>query len=114
MLVIECEKYFQDVVEFAKKNDLYENEKINGALKKRLDYLETYGGDATRSRTRLFIDSAPYSFGFLLERKDGEGEWVTLFEGGLIFHGAHDGHGSGAAPTFAVTLTPVTGWSIHT
>jgi hypothetical protein len=36
------------------------------------------------------------------------------FNGGLLYHGAIDGFGSGAAPVFAVTLTPTDGWSIHT
>ena len=114
MLQIQDQTHFDHVVAFAKKNNLYENDEINGALKERLDYLETYGGGPAKCRARLCRDSAPYSFGFLLEKRDGEGKWVTLFEGGLIFHGSHDGHGSGAAPTFAVTLTPVTGWAIHT
>ena len=34
--------------------------------------------------------------------------------GGLIYHGAHDGGGDGGAPTFSVNLSPVNGWSIHT
>ena len=73
MLVIESQKYFDEVVDFAKKNDLYERVEFNGALKNRLDYLESYGGDKTKSRTRLFRDHAPYSFGFLLEEKDENG-----------------------------------------
>lgn len=36
------------------------------------------------------------------------------FNGGLLYHGSHDGFGSGKGPTFAVTLTPTHGWSIHT
>jgi len=34
--------------------------------------------------------------------------------GGLLYHGPHDGFGSGSAPVFAVTLEPCDGWSIHT
>jgi hypothetical protein len=34
--------------------------------------------------------------------------------GGLLFHGPHDGFGSGSGPTFAVSLSPTVGWSIHT
>jgi hypothetical protein len=63
---------------------------------------------------RLFKDFAPHSFGFVIEAMNAQGEWTTWFQGGLLFHGTHDGNGSGAAPTLAVTLTPVTGWSIHT
>ena len=52
----------------------------------------------------LFSDGAPLSFTW---RAGG------LF-GGLLFHGPHDGFGSGGAPTFAVTLCPTYGWQIHT
>ena len=70
------------------------------------------GSDKTR--VRLFRDFAPYSFAFVIEAKNAQGEWTTWFHGGLLLHGAHDGNGSGSAPTLAVTLSPVTGWSIHT
>lgn len=112
MLVIEDRAYFDEVVAFAKRAELYESE-ANGALKAKLDYLERYGRDPERTRVRLFRDSAPYSFGFVIEKKVGE-EWHHLFTGGLLFHGSHDGHGSGSGPTFALTITPTTGWSIHT
>jgi hypothetical protein len=36
------------------------------------------------------------------------------FNGGLIYHGTHDGGGDGGAPTFSVNLSPVNGWSVHT
>jgi hypothetical protein len=36
------------------------------------------------------------------------------YPGGIIYHGAYDGYGSGFAPTFAVCLTPSVGWSVHT
>jgi len=55
-------------------------------------------------KATLYKDFAPLSFGF------GD----CGFVGGLIFHGQIDGYGSGAAPTFSCTLTPVNGWSIHT
>jgi len=55
-------------------------------------------------KPELYGDSAPLSFTW---RAGG-------FFGGLLFHGAHDGFGSGAAPTLAVTLTPAYGWRIHT
>lgn len=34
--------------------------------------------------------------------------------GGIIYHGPRDGFGNGETPTFSVTLTPTTGYSIHT
>ena len=113
MLIIQDQKHFEEVVAFAKKNNMYDVDEP-GALKRRLDYLENYGGDPQTVRARLFKDFAPYSFGFVLEKKSATGDWATWFEGGLLYHGAHDGNGSGSAPTFAVTLTPTSGWSIHT
>ncbi len=63
-----------------------------------LEYLEKYGGD--KMRVKLFPDFAPYSFGFVIEQKAGDG-WQHLFTGGLIFHGPHDALGSGSGPTFS-------------
>ncbi|MBX3203583.1 MAG: DUF4120 family protein [Labilithrix sp.] len=119
MLVIEDQKHFDRVVEFAKKSGLYEDDgKANYALSSRLKYLENYGGKnsdgSDRMRVRLMPDGAPMSFYFVIETKNAAGQWGTLFNGGLLFHDRHDGNGSGAAPTFAVTLEPTTGWSIHT
>lgn len=34
--------------------------------------------------------------------------------GGIIYHGARDGYGSGQGPTFSVCLTPTEGYQIHT
>lgn len=34
--------------------------------------------------------------------------------GGIIYHGPRDGFGSGAAPTFSVTLDQAEGYRIHT
>jgi hypothetical protein len=119
MLVIEPQdqKHFDEVVAYAKAIGLYEGEK-NDTLKNRLDYLAKYGGKladgSDKTRVRLFKDAAPYSFGFVIEAKNAKGEWSTWFYGGLLFHGAHDGNGSGAEPTLAVTLTPTVGWVIHT
>jgi hypothetical protein len=117
MLVIENRNFFDEVVAFARKTNLYENDG-NASLKSRLDYLATYAGkksDGTdKTRVRLYKDGAPYSFGFTIEAQNANGEWTTWFNGGLLYHGPHDGHGSGSGPTFAVSLTPITGWSIHT
>ena len=66
-------------------------------------------------------DYAPKSFQFGLYRRTEEGQHIVEGErcqlyinGGIIYHGQHDRGGDGSAPTFAVCLTPVTGWSIHT
>jgi hypothetical protein len=117
MLVIENQTFFDEVVAFAKKTNRYEGDS-NASLKNRLDYLAGYAGKkadgSDKTRARLYKDGAPYSFGFVIEAQNANGEWTTWFNGGLLYHGPHDGHGSGAAPTFAVSLTPTTGWSIHT
>lgn len=117
MLIIEDHAHFEQVVAFAKNNGLYDGDD-NYVLASRLKYLETYGGKADdgtdRMRVRLMPDAAPHSFYFVIERKNQRDEWATLFNGGLLYHGAHDGNGSGSGPTSAATLTPMNGWSIHT
>lgn len=116
MLIIQNQKYFDEVVSFAKSVGLYEGP--TSSLKNRLDYLAEYGGKlpdgSDKTRALLSRDFAPYSFGFVIEARRADGEWDCWFNGGLVFHGTHDGNGNGSAPTFAVTLTPVSGWSIHT
>ncbi len=83
-------------------------------LNARLAYLGEYAG-GVNTRCVLYKDFAPASFEFVMQRrKDENAEWNYWFNGGLIFHGAHDGFGSGAAPTLAVTLSPSDGWDIHT
>jgi hypothetical protein len=112
VLLIEDKNYFDVVVEHAKKLGMYDkNDETNGTLASRLEYLEKYGGD--KMRVKLFKDFAPFSFGFVIEQRHGDG-WQHLFTGGLIFHGPHDALGSGSGPTFSSTVTPTSGWSIHT
>lgn len=59
----------------------------------------------------IFISSdfAPFSLYFEKWRNE-----KMYGNGGIIFHGKHDGFGSGAAPTFSVSMTPSDGWEIHT
>lgn len=119
MLIIENQKHFDEVVAFAKKVGLYEDDgTTNNALSNRLKYLDGYGGKDSdgndRMRVHLTPDFAPFSFFFVIEKKNDAGEWRALFNGGLLFHGRHDGNGSGSTPTFATTLEPTVGWSVHT
>lgn len=119
MLIIDNQKHFDDVVAFAEKIGRYDDDNVtNNALSCRLKYLANYGGKnddgSDKMRVRLAPDLAPYSFAFVIEARNNAGGWATLFHGGLLFHGPHDRNGSGAAPTFAVTLEPTDGWSIHT
>ena len=82
-----------------------------------LRYLAHYAMHGSKkTRCTLFRDFAPLSFEFRLDTLKGESckTWRYWFNGGLIFHGQHDGFGSGGAPTFSVCLTPQDGWQIHT
>ncbi len=105
-------EYFNSVVEFAKKIGKFEpgEEKPYQSLLSNLKYLNEWGGPG--HQVELYPDS-PYGFGFLIQR-GSEGNWRTIFNGGLLYHGQHDGFGSGMGPTFAVTLGATDGWSIHT
>ena len=62
-----------------------------------------------KSMTKIYPDFAPYSFAFA-RLKNGK----CIINGGIIFHGKHDGYGSGSAPAFSVSINKETGWSIHT
>jgi hypothetical protein len=55
-------------------------------------------------------DSAPLSFGWAAINAEGK----CTMNGGMIFHGAHDGGGNGQGPTYSICLNPTDGWAIHT
>ncbi len=110
MLLIENQQHLDTVVTHAKAIGMYDRNDINGALENRLEYLDKYGGD--RMRVTLFKDSAPFSFGFVIEQKAGDG-WQHVFTGGLIFHGTPYDDGSDGKPPSAANLR-IHGWSIHT
>jgi hypothetical protein len=123
MLVIEDQKYFDEVVAFAKARGLYEPKDAgprDGAhyLRSTLDRLERFirqseDGELL-TRVVLYPDFAPRSFGFSVQRRDDRGAWTAGLTGGVIFHGPHDGGGNGGAPTFSGSLTPTVGWATHT
>ena len=110
MLEINNQQHFDEVCAFADRVGLRDQ------LDEKLRYLDEYAehGDRGKTRCQLNSDFAPYSWGFVLERRADDGEYHHWFTGGLIFHGPHDAGGSGSYPTLAVTLSPITGWSIHT
>ena len=87
-------------------------------FKDQLRYLDTYAEHEDRGRTlcRLWSDLAPHSFYFAMKVRDEDAEsgYRLWFNGGLIFHGAHDNGGDGEDPTFSVSLTPASGWRVHT
>jgi len=109
MLKIENREHLRETFKFAREIGM------SNQLKDQLRYLDTYAeqDDRGRTRCRLMSDFAPHSFYFLMEvrKEDGYELW---FNGGLIFHGAHDNGGDGRAPTFSMNLTPQSGWSVHT
>lgn len=112
MLEIQNQAHFEEVLAFADKIGLRKQ------LDEKLTYLDTYAehGDRGKSRCTLSKDWAPYSFSFVIQvRGERPGsQYATWFVGGLIYHGPHDGHGSGSYPTLAVTLEPTHGWQVHT
>jgi len=75
------------------------------------DYWEKF----PNTRLRVMLDFAPLSFYFEKEWYDKTTDtWRRDYNGGIIFHGCHDGGGNGGAPTFSVNLIPVDGWATHT
>lgn len=82
----------------------------------RLKRLDIRTENRPNTVVELYDDFAPYSFAWAwLNTTKSPGEpGRIIMNGGLIFHGRHDGGGNGGPPTFSVSLTPTTGWSIHT
>lgn len=97
-----------------------------GKLNQELEYAKSIGNDTLQkcidilkqndfyfdSETSIRNDFAPRSFYFQrVNFYDKE-----LVDGGIIFHGPHDGYGSGAPPTFSVSIndSKETHWEIHT
>jgi len=103
------QEYFEEVKRHAEEIGLADN------LQKSLDYLDTFAehGDRGKTRCRLFKDFAPYSFDIRMERRTKDGGYEPWWNGGLIFHGPHDGFGSGAFPTLSVSINPEHGWQVH-
>ena len=97
-------EYAKEVFQFAKKTNQTKN------LKKRLQQLRNIAKNRG-SHWKVFIgkDFAPFSFYFSIMLGT-----TRALDGGIIYHGLHDGGGNGSWPTFSVCLEPTQGWSIHT
>jgi len=103
MVIDKTNGSLDEIKTFAKENDMLEN--FNNAFSR----LETYSDKGYT--VTLYSDFAPMSMEFSITDND-----KPILYGGFIFHGAHDGYGSGGAPTFSVNIDPDNkpGWSIHT
>jgi len=76
---------------------------------------ESWYAEHPKERMKVWTDFAPLSFYFIVEWYDERtNEFKRDYNGGIIFHGSHDGGGNGGAPTFSVNLSPVDGWATHT
>jgi hypothetical protein len=101
-LIVECPERLAAVREFADRTNQCQQ------FESRLSDLTAYLPDGWI--VKLYSDFAPCSFFWMEFAPTGR---LGLI-GGLIYHGPHDGGGSGGAPTYSVNLTPTTGWCIHT
>ena len=107
----ECKEYFDKVMQFAEQVGKLEQ------FKSKLNYLDNYACHESPLDTKciLYPDFAPYSFEFVMLKRNKNGEYERWYNGGIIFHSSHDGYGAiGSAPTLAVCINPTDGWSIHT
>jgi len=103
-IIDNSEGKLQEIEAFAKETNRLEN------FKSKLQRLEEIAENRDAD-VYLYKDFAPMSLFFAISSNLCIG---TVLHGGLIFHGQHDGYGSGSAPSFSVTLTPTDGWAIHT
>ena len=103
MIIDNTNERLDEIKTFANKNNMLES------FNESFSWLENY---SDRGFTvNLYSDFAPLSMEFSIKGNDR-----LILYGGFIFHGAHDGFGSGIALTFSVCIDPdnKAGWSIHT
>jgi hypothetical protein len=112
MMIIEDQEHFDKVCEFACSVG------AEAELRKQLDFLAGFGGDAAKVRCHLCRDFAPHSFFWRIEHSSLDG-WKPGLVGGLIYSGPGVPN-DGSAPSFSVSLNPDAAvgrkhmWSIHT
>lgn len=111
MLIIECPEYYQKVRSEVSQAGLLP--KLQAGLNQ-LCELFANTADPESVRHRLFKDFAKWSFVWSIERREKDGTWKQLYNGGLIYSGPTQKL-DGSAPAFCVSLgDPEEGWSIHT
>ena len=103
MIVDNSNGRLDEIKTFAKENNMLES------FNETFSRLENYSDKGYT--VTLYRDFAPLSMEFSIKDND-----KLILYGGFIFHGAHDGYGSGGAPTFSVNINPDNkpGWSLHT
>jgi len=94
-----------EIRSFALKTKKTEN--LNDNMQRLKNMSDYYHADLN-----LYADFAPLSLAFTLT--DSLPPFKMKLNGGLIYHGRHDGFGSGSAPTFSVCVDKADGWRIHT
>jgi hypothetical protein len=94
---------FDEIKTYAKENNMLES------FKNTYSRIENYSDKGYT--VTLYSDFAPLSLYFEITLNE-----KFILNGGFIFHGPHDGFGSGIAPTFSDCIDPDNkpGWSIHT
>ena len=90
-----------EIMEFARRNGM--EKQLDDTLERLVKHTHSGG------KVYLYPDFAPHSLYFEVIR-NGQ----LSLNGGVIFHGPHDGYGSGSAPTFSVSVERSNGWQIHT
>jgi len=110
MIEIQNQEHFDKIKAFAESTGRMKQ------LQEKLDYLGTYADHERKGLTKCVLgyDFAPYSFSFLMMKKDDNGEYQRWFNGGLIYFSAGD---SGVGmPQLSVRIGDISesNWSIHT
>ena len=102
-LIVKCPEHLAVVREFADRTG--QRVQFESRLSDLYRYISAEG-----YTIMLYEDFAPFSFYWEEIAPNGK----RSMNGGLIYHGLHDGGGNGGSPTFSVNLTPMSGWAIHT
>lgn len=109
-LLVKDEEHYQNVLIFATETSQLEQ------LQEQLEYLRSYACHETPEDTRceLYKDFAPYSFYFVMYKKNKQtGEYQRWFNGGLLWF--NNGETGVNGPQYSVRLGELTrGWQIHT
>ena len=102
-LIVNCPEHLASVREFADRTS--QRTQFESHLSDLYRFISAEGYTVI-----LYEDFAPMSFYWEEIAPNGK----RSMNGGLIYHGPHDGGGNGGAPTFSVSLEPGQGWAIHT